>query len=68
MARVSERIEDLKAYAKLERVLGGVDLTPFIAGHYMLDASDRFRYQAAERGQGPSQGGVTTAKASTNDR
>jgi hypothetical protein len=38
----------------------------FIAGHYMLDASDR-PYRAAERGEGPSLSGVTRQKASTKD-
>lgn len=38
----------------------------FIAGHYMLDASDR-PYQAAQRGQGPSLSGVTSQKAITKD-
>ena len=40
----------------------------FIAAHYMLDASERVAYQAAERGQGPTLGGITSPKASTKDQ
>lgn len=41
----------------------------FIAGHYILDASDRpdRPYRAAERGEGPSLGGAITLKARTKD-